>query len=137
MTKPIAIIGWRLQNAVTSVLLAVLLLGASASFGSSWQSSEDFGQSSVEGLTEPASVQSTESQRPNHALTTVPRQRVAGDISKQGKLKHSISPNSVATRNFGTPAAIVRQRLAVTDQSVTYLSFRLSRPGGRAPPASA
>jgi hypothetical protein len=32
-------------------------------------------------------------------------------------------------------ATTLRQLLVTSDRSVSYLSFRLSRPGGRAPPA--
>ena len=136
MTKPISMINWRSPRALTSLLSVVLVLAGIASPGVQCQTAQDYYSAPVE---PPArvSIQSKESPRHNHALTSVPGQRVAGDISKQNRIKHFVSHNSLAPRTFGTPAAIVRQRLALTDQSVLYLSFRLSRPGGRAPPASA
>lgn len=136
MTKPLSMISWRAQSVLTSLLL-VVLLGANTSLGTNYQASEDHGQSIAEWVPAPTSIQSTESPRRNHALPTIPGQRVAGDISKQNRVKHSVTYNGLAPRKFGSPEAIVRQRLALTGQSVLYLSFRLSRPGGRAPPASA
>jgi hypothetical protein len=72
----------------------------------------------------------------NYALTTIPCQRTAGDTSKQNRVKHPVTHGGLAPREAGVPATAVHQLLS-TDRSVLYLSFRVSRPGGRAPPASA
>jgi hypothetical protein len=136
MTKFLSITKWRSQKALTSLLSVVLLLAVNASLGAKCQARENCSEYGSEWL--PAtSIGSQESPRRNHALTTVPGQRVAGDISKQNRVKHSVTHNSLAPRKVGTPVAIVRQRMALTNQSALHLSFRLSRPGGRAPPASA
>jgi hypothetical protein len=72
-----------------------------------------------------------------YALKTPPGQRAAGDTSKQDRSKHSVTYGGPVAREFGAPASILRQRRITTEQSVLYLSFRWSRPGGRAPPVSA
>jgi hypothetical protein len=127
MPKSISLINSRTQSALLSV---VLLLAANASLAAKSQAAEDHGLSA-------SVIASNESPRRNHALTTLPGQRVAGDTSKQNRIKHFVTLKSLSPNKFGTPSALVRQRLALADQSVTYLSFPLTRPRGRAPPASA
>jgi hypothetical protein len=85
----------------------------------------------------PAAVGSASTVLRNYALTSIPGQRTAADLSKQNRVNHLIAYGGPAAGEVGPLPAIEREFLAVTDQSVLYLSFRLSRPGGRAPPASA
>jgi len=73
----------------------------------------------------------------NHALTSSTEQRVAGELSKQNRGKHSLIYCGLAPAKAGASQALTRQRLVNTGQSVLYLSFRSSGPRGRAPPAPA
>jgi len=83
----------------------------------------------------PTSICSAKTVLRHHALTNFSVQRVAVDISKQNRVKHSLTYSGLTPGEVGAPAAMVRERLVTTDRSVLYLSFRLSKPGGRAPPA--
>ena len=118
-----------------SLVINLLLVGLLFSSGTSRNAKAQAGQ--TEEKPGPTSIRSARTVLRNHALTSSPEQRVAGDISKQNRVKHSATYIGLAPAEAGAPAAIVRQRLVTTDRSVLYLSFRLSRPGGRAPPASA
>ena len=122
----------RFKVRLTSILWVLLFSNAvgAAKYHAKYQ------QRQTEETPAAASFRSADVLYRNHALTTFPGQRVAGDISKQNRLKHSESDPGLAPREAGAPS-IIRQRLVVTDRTVLYLSFRLSRPGGRAPPASA
>jgi hypothetical protein len=106
-----------------------------------------FSSTSVVGARNPANAREVESWPTsicsratpirNYALTTVPGQPVAGHTSRQNSVKHPVTDGGLAPRESGVPATTVHQLLVATDRSLSYLSFRLSRPGGRAPPASA
>jgi len=99
-----------------------------------------FGAKNPVGLTNdestPASIRSATALFRNDVLTNLPDQRTAGDTSKQNHVKHSVT-HGPAPRGSGELAPTLHQLLITTAQAVLYLSFRLSRPGGRAPPASA
>jgi hypothetical protein len=138
MTKSISMATVRLQSVLSTLLLVVLLFSANASIGAKYQAklTEDRSRLEAEWMPAPTSMRSRECLKRNHALTTFPGQRVAADISKQNRVKHS-PVYGLPPHEFGAPAAIVRQHLITTEQLVSYLSFRLSRPGGRAPPVFA
>lgn len=85
----------------------------------------------------PTAVSSASTVWRNYALTSIPGQRTAADLSKQNRINHAIAYGGPAAGEVGPLPAIAREFLAVTDRSILYLSFRLSRPGGRAPPAFA
>jgi len=121
----------RCRSLVTILLLVGLLFSSGTSRNAKIQARQ------TEEKPGPTSIHSAKPVLRNHALTSSPGQRVAGDISKQNRLKHSATYIGLAPGEAGVPTAIVRQRLVTTDRSVLYLSFRLSRPGGRAPPAFA
>jgi hypothetical protein len=126
------------QSLLTSFLLVALIF-SSASAGAKYQGKfqAGFQKGQTAEKAEPASVSFTSTVLRNHALTTFPGQYVASDTAKQNRFKYSASYPVLAPGRFGAPAAIVRQLLVTTDRSALYLSFCLSRPGGRAPPASA
>jgi len=118
-----------------SLVINLLLVGLLFSSGTSRNAKAQARQ--TEEKPGPTSIRSAKTVLRNHALTSSPEQRVAGDLSKQNRVKHSATYIGLAPAAAGAPAATVIQRLVTTDRSVLYLSFRLSRPGGRAPPASA
>src|SRR6476620_7381083 len=117
----------------TNILWVVLLF--SNAFGAARDHAK-YQQRQTEEAPGPASFRSADILCRYHALTTLAGERVAADFSKQNRLKHSASDPGLAPRAAGVPS-ITRQRLVTTDRSVLYLSFRLLRPKGRAPPASA
>ncbi|MGH9875049.1 MAG: hypothetical protein ACRD9S_21545 [Pyrinomonadaceae bacterium] len=119
----------RCESLLTSFLLVALFSSAFA--GARYQARQP------EENAGPTSIRSAKTVLRNHALTTFPGQRVAGDLSNQNRVKHSATYKGLAPGEVGAPVAILRQLLVTTDQSALYLSFRLSQPGGRAPPASA
>jgi hypothetical protein len=121
----------RWRSLVVTLLLVGLLFSSRTSLNAKTQARQ------AEEKPGPTSIRSARTVLRNHALTSSPGKRVAGDLSKQNRVKHSATYNGLAPGEAGAPAAIVKQRLVTTDRSVLYLSFRLSRPGGRAPPASA
>jgi hypothetical protein len=139
MTKSISIATLRFQSVLSTLLLVVLFFSSNASIGAKYQANrtEDRIGRRAEWMPAPTSMRSRESLQRNHVLTTFPGQRVAADISRQNRVKHSLIYNGLTPREFGAPVAIVRQRLITTERLVSYLSFRLSRPGGRAPPVLA
>lgn len=118
-----------------SLINKLLLVGLFLSSFTSWNVVNQARQS--EGKPAPTSIRSANTVMRNHALTSSPGQRVAGAISKQSRIRHSGTYSGLLPGEAGAPPAIVRQPLVITDRSVLYLSFRLSRPGGRAPPAFA
>jgi hypothetical protein len=120
-----------MQGLWTTLLLGVLLFSSSVTFGARNPAAQANGEST------PASIGSAAGPLRNYALTTLPDQRTAGVTSKQNRVKHSVTHGGLTPRETGEPATTLRQLLVVTDRSVLYLSCRLSRPGGRAPPASA
>ena len=73
----------------------------------------------------------------DHALTSSAGPQVAGDLSQQKRGKHSLNYIGLAPAKVSALTAFVRLRPRTTDRSFWYLSLRLSRPRGRAPPASA
>ena len=121
----------RYRSLVINLLLVGLLFSSSVSPNAKTQARQ------TEEKPGPTAIHSAKTVLRNHALTSSPGQRVAGDIFKQNRVKHSVTYTGLAQGEAGAPAAIIRQRLVNTDRSVLYLSFRLSRPGGRAPPVSA
>jgi hypothetical protein len=118
-----------LQRLWTSFLLGGLLFSSSVTFNGKNQAGETHGKSG------PSAIRSTTALFRNYALNTLPDQRTAGDTSKQNRVKHSVTHGGLSPRETGDPATL-HQVLVATDRSVLYLSFRLSRPGGRAPPVS-
>ena len=121
----------RCRSLVINLLLVGLLFSLSTSGNAKIQARQ------AEEKPGPTSIRSSKTVLRNHALTSSPGQGVAGDISEQNRVKHSVTYTGLAQGEAGAPAAIIRQRPVNTDRSVLYLSFRLSRPGGRAPPVSA
>jgi hypothetical protein len=73
----------------------------------------------------------------NYALTVITGQRTAGDISKSNRVRYPAVPDGLALRVSVVAPNAVQRFLVATARSVSYLSFRSSRPGGRAPPVSA
>ena len=120
----------RLEGFLTSFLLVGLLFSSSATVGARNLASR------IEGESGPTSIRPAATLFRNYALTTIPGQRTAGDTSKQNRIKHPVTHGGLAPRESGVPAPAVHHLLN-TDRSVLYLSFRVSPPGGRAPPASA
>jgi hypothetical protein len=116
----------RIESLLTSFLLFGLLFSSSATVGAR----------RISGESGPTSIRPAATLFRNYALTTVPGQRTAADTSKQNRVKHPVTHGGLAPRASGVSATAVHQ-LFSTDRSVLYLSFRASRPGGRAPPASA
>ena len=115
---------------MTNLLLVGLFVSSSAAVGAVNLAAKGEGEAG------PTSVRSATTLLRNYALTTVPGQRTASDISKQNGVKRPVTNGGLAPRESGIATA-VHQFLVTTDRSVLYLSFRSSRPGGRAPPASA
>ena len=118
-----------IESLLTSFLLVGLLFSSSVTLGAKNLASR------IERESGPTSIRPAATVFRNYALTTIPGQRTAGDTSKQNRVKHPVT-QGLALRESGVPATAVHQLLS-TDRSVLYLSFRVSRPGGRAPPASA
>lgn len=118
-----------MQRLWSNFLLAGLLFSSIVHFGAG-------NPARLTAESTPSSIRSATTLFRNYALTNLPDQRTAGDISKQNRVKHSVTHGGLPT-DSGKPAATLHQLLVTTDRSVLYLSFRLSRPGGRAPPASA
>ena len=127
---------WHVEKLLTNFLLVGLLCSSSAVVGSS---SAAIGARLAANQEEagPTSVRSAPALFRNYALTTVPGQRTAGDASKQNSVKYPVNHRGLAPRESGAPPTAVHQLLVSAERSVSYLSFRLSRPGGRAPPALA
>jgi len=120
-----------LQRLWTSFLLAGLLFFSSATYSARNPADQTNWES------KPPSVNSAATLFRNYALTTLADRRTASDTSRQNRVKHSLTHGGLAPRESGEPATTLHQLLVTTERSVLYLSFRLSRPGGRAPPASA
>jgi hypothetical protein len=120
----------RYRGLLTSLLLAVLVLSSGAT-------SARFQTRSAEGQSAPGSIGSATTLLRQLALSVSPAQGVAGDVSKQKRNDHPSTHTGLAPNKFSAPAAIRCRRLVTADQPVLYLSFRASRPGGRAPPVSA
>jgi hypothetical protein len=119
------------QRLLTSFLLVGLLFCPGAASGAKNPASPREGEST------PTSIGAAPILNRNYALTTLPDQRTAGHAFKENRVKHLVTPSGPARRVADVNVTIVHQLLVVTDRSVLYLSFRLSRPGGRAPPTSA
>jgi len=120
----------RLESLLTSFLLGGLLFSSSATVGARNLTSR------IERESGPTSIRPAATLFRNYALTTIPGQRTAGNTSKQNRVKHPVTHGGPAPRESGAPATVVHQ-LLITDRSILYLSFRVSCPGGRAPPALA
>lgn len=120
----------RYRSLLTSFLLAAFILSSAAT-------SVRYQARYAEGEPAPGSIRSSTTLLRQHALRVSPAQGVTGDISKQNRSDHPSTHNGLAPNQFAAPAAILSRRLVTSDQSVLYLSFRASRPGGRAPPVSA
>ncbi|HEV7744657.1 MAG TPA: hypothetical protein VGO56_06655 [Pyrinomonadaceae bacterium] len=119
----------RYRSLLTSFLLALLVLSSATS--ARYQTRHADGEAA------PGSISSATTLLRHHALKVSPAQGVIGDVSKQNRSDHPSTHNGLAPNQFSAPAAILSRRLVSSDQSVLYLSFRTSRPGGRAPPVSA
>jgi hypothetical protein len=118
-----------------SYVIALLLVGSLFSSSSSLNAKVKPRESQRN--PDPTAVGSAKTVWRTYALTTIPAQRPAADLSKQNRVKHLVTYSGTAAKEVGPLPAIAREFLAVTDHSLLYLSFRLSRPGGRAPPAFA
>jgi hypothetical protein len=121
----------RWRTSAINLLLVGLLVFSGSSLNEKIQARQTAEQSG------PTSIGPATTLLRNHALTVSPSQRVAGEFSKQGRTSHSSMHAGLAANEFAAAPKIIRQRLVMTDQSVWYLSFRTSRPRGRAPPVSA
>jgi hypothetical protein len=130
MKRSLSTTGAYLQKLGTSFLLAGLLFSSNAIYGARNPAGETNGES------EPTSVNSAATLSRNYALTTLADHRTASDTSRQNRVKHSLTHGGLAPRESREPATL-HQLLVTTERSVLYLSFRLSRPGGRAPPTFA
>jgi hypothetical protein len=117
----------RAENMLTSFLLVAVLLSSSAPAGGN----------PTDQTARPSSVGAAATRFRNYALTTVPCQRIARDTSKLKSVKHPIPHAGLSPRESDVPANSVHQLLVTSQRSILYLSFRSSRPSGRAPPASA
>jgi Tfp pilus assembly protein FimT len=115
------------------LLTALLLVAVLSSFAAAVVKSH---APQAAGTSAPASVSSAVTLLSDHAVTTRPGQRLASDASKQNRLRHSLIYAALTPR-VGLAATAVKRFLVTPEQSVSYLSFRLSRTGGRAPPVSA
>jgi len=123
--------GQRCRSLVINLLLVGLLFSSATSRNATIQTRQ------TEEKPGPTSIRSAKSVLRIHALTTFSGQPLAVDPAKQNRGKHSVICSGLAPAKVSAPAALLRERLVTTDRSALYLSFRLSRPGGRAPPASA
>jgi hypothetical protein len=117
-----------LEKVLASFLLVGLLFSASASGNARNRAKEEEGSSSV---------RSAGSGFRDYALTSVPNQRTASHLSKKNSAKHPVNHGGLSPIESAAPAATGHEIFVATDRSVLYLSFRVSPPGGRAPPASA
>jgi len=116
------------QSLATSFLLVGLLSSSSTTLGAKNPASlSEVGSG-------PTSIRSAATPVRNYALTTLPGQRTASDASRQNHGKHSVIHGGAPSES-GPRATVVHQLLVTTDRSLLYLSFRSSRPGGRAPPS--
>jgi hypothetical protein len=115
----------------TSFLLVAVLLSLSAPVGARNPTNLIGGEAG------PTSIGAAATLFRNYALTTVKGQRIVGETSKQNSVKHLVNHVGLSPRESGLPENNVRELLVTTHRSILYLSFRSSRPGGRAPPASA
>jgi hypothetical protein len=119
--------GRRSRSFATSLLLVGLFLSSSAFLSAKIQ----FGQTAEQ--PGPTAIRSTTTPARDYALKTPSGQRISVDLSKQNRVKHLVVYGGLATEDLNEPAT-ARQFLVSTGRSVLYLSFRLTRPGGRAPP---
>ena len=119
-----------IESMLTSFLLVGLLFSSNVTLGAKNLARR------IERESGPTSIRPVGTLFRNYALTSIPGQRTAGDTSKQNRVKHPVTHGGLAPRESGVPATAVHQLLS-TGRSVLYLSFRISPPGGRAPPASA
>jgi hypothetical protein len=69
-------------------------------------------------------------------LTSVSGQRIARHTSKPNEVKRPFNYAGLLPGESGISANPVHRLLVSTERSILHLSFRLSRPGGRAPPVS-
>ncbi len=122
-----------IKRVLTSFLLVGILFSSGTAPNAKYAASQGERGERESG---PTSVGAAPIRIRNYALTTLPDLRTAGHAAKQSRVKDSIAPGELARRVSLAPASIVHQLLAATGRSVLYLSLRLSRPGGRAPPAS-
>jgi hypothetical protein len=114
---------------VTSFLLVGLMFSATAAVGARNSPEKNPEQSG------PNLVRSAAALSRLHLLTAVSSQRIASDISKQNSIKRAFAHGGLTQPEFLLSANTLLL-LVATERSLSYLSFRLSRPGGRAPPAS-
>ena len=112
-----------------NLLLVAVLLSSTALVGAR--------NSTKQTEVEPTAVGAAATLSRNDALTSVPGQGIAVYTSKQNSVKHPVSHVGLSPRESGVPANTVHELLVTTYRSILYLSFRSSRPGGRAPPALA
>jgi hypothetical protein len=119
------------RSRLTKFLLVALILSSSAAIHARSAAGK---RTSEPG---PNSVHTTATLSRNYALTVVPSQRIASDVSKQNSIKRSVIHGGLARRESGLPANLPRPLLVVNERSLSYLSFRLIRTGGRAPPSLA
>jgi hypothetical protein len=116
---------------LTNLLMVGLILSGSAGVRASSALVQTAGDPG------PDSVRSLGNLSRNYALTVVPSQRTAGDVSKHNSLKRSLIHGGLARRESNLPANTLRGFLVANEHSLSYLSFRLIRTGSRAPPSLA
>jgi hypothetical protein len=119
------------QRLLTSFLLVGLLFSTGTARNAKNAASQRERESG------PSSIGAAPIRIRNYALTTLSGQRAAGHAAKENRVKDSVAPGVLSRRVSRVPASIVHHPFAATGRPVSYLSLRLSRPGGRAPPASA
>ena len=128
MKRSISTNGDFLRRLCISFLLLGLLYASTVTFSATSQAAAT---NTAAGLT---SIRSVSPLFRNYGLTTLTSQRSAVDTSTHNRVKYSLTHGGLSPRETGEPPAILHQLLVSTDRSALYLSCRLSRPGGRAPP---
>jgi len=116
-----------MQRFCSGLLLGSLLFSSTATFTANRHANTESAA---------ASIRSALTLFRNYALTTLPDQQTGNVNSKQNRVKQSVTHGGLAPKETGEPIRTLRQ-LVTTERSGLYLSCRLSRPGGRAPPAFA
>lgn len=118
------------RSLLTSFLLAALVLSSAAT-------SARNRARQTQSEPAPGAIGSAATHLRHRALRVSPAHGIAGDVSKQNRSDHPSTQTGLAPNQFSAPAAVLSRRLVTSDQPVLCLSFRASRPGGRAPPVSA
>jgi hypothetical protein len=121
---------WRFEKLLLGVVLTGLLGSSVFTANASSLVHE------VTGHSGPVSFRSASPLFRNYALTTVTGQRTASNISKQSGVKRPLTFVGPALTESNAAPETNHQLFVTTDPTFSYLSFRLLRRGGRAPPVS-